>query len=101
MAKRVQRIRPLALALVMSGVLGGALGLSACHANPDDPAGQAGELTDPVRREYALGNLTRLYGKVLTEQKSNRTAEPVKKFNDATVEQLVKTYIEHPEDTRN
>lgn len=97
MAKRVQRIRPLALAFV----LGGALSLSACHANPDDPAGQAGELSDPVRREYALGNLTRLYGKVLTEQKSNRAAEPVKKFNDATVEQLVKTYVEHPEDTRN
>jgi len=97
MAKRVQRFRPVALALV----LGGALSLSACHANPDDPAGQAGELSDPVRREYALGNLTRLYGKVLTEQKSNRAAEPVKKFNDATVDQLVKTYIEHPEDTRN
>jgi HEAT repeat protein len=96
MAKRVKRLRPYALVLGMA--LGG---LSACHASPDDPAGQAGELADPVRREYALGNLTRLYGKVLTEQKSDRAAEPVKKFADVTIDQLVKTYVEHPEDTRN
>src|SRR5262245_984830 len=74
MAKRVQRFRLLAL------VLGVALGLSACHASPDDPAGQAGELADPVRREFALGNLTRLYGKVLTDNKSDRNAGPVKQF---------------------
>jgi hypothetical protein len=95
MAKRVKRFWPCAAALAMS------LSLSGCHASPDDPAGQAGELSDPVRREYALGNLTRLYGKVLTEQKSDRGAAPVKKFTDVTIEQLVKTYVEHPEDTRN
>lgn len=77
-----------------------ALGLAGCHANPDDPAGQAGELQDPVRREYALGNLTRLYGKVLTEQKSDRASPEVKKFADATVDKLVQTYVDHPEDTR-
>lgn len=96
MAKRVQRFRPLALVLgiALSVVAGG------CHANPDDPAGQAGELADPVRREFALGNLTRLYGKVLTEQKSDRNAAPVKQFADVTVEKLVATYVEHPEDSR-
>jgi HEAT repeat protein len=94
MAKRVERYRPLGLVLAV------ALSLSACHANPDDPAGQAGELADPVRREFALGNLTRLYGKVLTEQKSNRGAAPVKQFADVTVDKLVSTYVDHPEDTR-
>ena len=44
MAKRVDRFRPWVLALGIS------LGVTACHANPDDPAGQAGELADPVRR---------------------------------------------------
>lgn len=95
MAKRVKKFWPCAL------VLGVVLALSGCHASPDDPAGQAGELSDPVRREYALGNLTRLYGKVLTEHKSDRSAEPVKKFADVTIDHLVKTYVEHPEDTRN
>jgi HEAT repeat protein len=100
MAKRVERFRPLSLVLCVIGVLGIASGLAACHANPDDPAGQAGELADPVRREFALGNLTRLYGKVLSEQKSDRSAAPVKQFADATVEKLTQTYVDHPEDTR-
>jgi HEAT repeat protein len=94
MAKLVTQLRPLALALglALSGV--------ACHADPDDPAGQAGELTDPVRREYALGNLTRLYGKVLSEQKSDRGSPAVKQFVDSTQEKLVKTYVDNPADVR-
>ena len=95
MAKLMDRFKPWVL------VLGLSLTFWACHADPDDPAGQAGELSDPVRREYALGNLTRLYGKVLTDNKSDRSSAPVKAFVDATQEQLTKTYIEHPEDTRN
>jgi HEAT repeat protein len=94
MAKRVDRFRPWVLALGIS------LGLGACHANPDDPAGQAGELGDPVRREFALGNLTRLYGKALSDNKSDRNAAPVKQFADVTVEKLVATYVDHPEDSR-
>ncbi len=94
MAKRVDRFRPWVLALGIS------LGVTACHANPDDPAGQAGELADPVRREFALGNLTRLYGKALSDNKSDRNAPAVKQFTDVTVDKLVKTYVEHPEDTR-
>ncbi len=90
-----QRWKPWALAL------GLALAALGCHANPDDPAGQAKELADPVRREYAIGNLTRLYAKALTDAKSDRNAPNVKQFDDVTYEQLVKTYIEHPEDTRN
>jgi HEAT repeat protein len=75
--------------------------VGACHADPDDAAGQAKELSDPVRREYAVGNLTRLYAKALTDAKSDRKAPAVKQMTDATFEQLVKTYNEHPEDTRN
>ena len=41
------------------------LALWGCHADPDDAAGQAGELTDPVRRENALRNIQRLYSAAL------------------------------------
>lgn len=78
-----------------------AWGSVACHADPDDAAGQAGELADPVRREYALGNITRLYGNVLTANASDRNAAPVKEMVDATHQQLVQVYLDHPEDTQN
>lgn len=94
MAKLVEKVRPWAL------VLGLSISGAACHASPDDPAGQAGELADPVRREYALGNLTRLYGKALTDAKSDRSAPEVKAFADATIDKLVSAYLDHPEDTR-
>ncbi|MET0343252.1 MAG: HEAT repeat domain-containing protein [Polyangiales bacterium] len=81
--------------------LGLALSLAACHADRDDASGQAKELSDPVRREHAIGNLTRLYAKALTDARSDREAASVKTFADLTQEQLVKTYVEHPEDTRN
>jgi HEAT repeat protein len=94
MAKLTSGLRPLALAL------GIALAGTACHADPDDPAGQAGELTDPVRREFALGNLQRLYGKVLSEQKSDRGSPAVKQFADVTVEKMVRAYLDNPLDMR-
>lgn len=98
MAKLVDRLKPWALALGLAALTIGTVG---CHADKDDPAGQAKELSDPVRREYAVGNLTRLYAKALTDSKSDREAASVKQFADVTHEQLVKTYVEHPEDTRN
>jgi HEAT repeat protein len=98
MAKHVDTWRPWAFALGLALWTICAVG---CHADPDDAAGQAKELSDPVRREYAIGNLTRIHAKALTEAKSDRSAAKVKQFADATHEQLVKTYIEHPEDTRN
>ena len=82
MTKLVEKLRPLAF------VLGLALGGVACHADPDDPAGQAQELSDPVRREYAIGNLTRLYGKALADAKSDRNAAPVKQIVDSSIDQL-------------
>ncbi len=98
MAKLQDIIRPLALSVALSLAAFGAAG---CHADPDDAAGQAAELSDAVRREYALGNLTRLYGKALSEAKSDRSAPQVKQFVDATIDPLVKTYVEHPEDFQN
>jgi len=94
-ARLVDRLRPWAfvLGLTLLGV--------GCHADPDDPAGQAKELSDPVRREYAMGNLARLYSKALMDAKSDRNAPAVKGFTDSTYEQLVKTYLEAPEDTQN
>ena len=99
MAKLVQTlrrsVRPSVLALALALLAVG------CHADPDDAAGQAKELSDPVRREFAMGNLTRLYAKALTDSKSNRSAPNVKQFDDVTYEQLIKTYIDAPEDTQN
>jgi len=95
MAKLLDFMRPLALSVAFS------LAIVGCHADPDDAAGQAGELSDPVRREYALGNLTRIYGKTLSDAKSDRAAATVKAFADATIDPIVKTYVEHPEDTQN
>lgn len=94
MTKLVDTLRPWALVL---GLSVSALG---CHADPNDPAGQAQELADPVRREHALGNLRRLYGAALSSAKSDRADPAVKSVADATIDQLVKTYLEHPEDTR-
>ena len=94
MAKLVDTLRPWALALSLS------IGAVGCHADPDDAAGQAQELADPVRREHALGNLKRLYGAALSSSKSDRNAPEVKALTDATVQPLVKTYLDYPEDTR-
>mgnify|MGYP003423785434 CR=1 FL=1 len=47
MAKLVDKLRPWAFTL---GLAVGAVSVGACHADPDDAAGQAKELSDPVRR---------------------------------------------------
>ncbi|QQR89205.1 MAG: hypothetical protein IPJ88_13450 [Myxococcales bacterium] len=75
--------------------------LAGCHADADDPAGQAKELADPVRRENAIANLTRIYSKSLSDAKGNREASKVKAVADVIVGPLVQTYVEHPEDNRN
>ena len=97
MGKLKETLKLASCGLLLSGLLLG----GGCHADLDDAAGQAGELDDPVRRLHALGNLERLYGRALTEGKSDLKSAPVKAFQDATWEQLVKTYLEHPEDTQS
>jgi HEAT repeat protein len=72
-----------------------------CHADDNDPKGQAEELSDPVRREHAIGRLFSIWGARLTEAKGDRKAASLKEFADLTHENVVKTYIEHPEDSQN
>ena len=76
-------------------------GLAACHPDDNDPKGQAGELNDPVRREYALGRLQSIFGTRLSEAKGDRSNAAVKEFVDVTNEPLTKAYLDHPEDAQN
>jgi HEAT repeat protein len=89
----------------LNAVLLGACALSmilgACHPGDNDPKGQAGDLNDPVRREFALGRLQSIYSTRLSAAKGDRTQAPVKEFADVTWEPLTKAYLEHPEDTQN
>ena len=89
------------LSTVLLGACTLGVGLVGCHPNDNDPKGQAGDLGDPVRREYALGRLQSIYSTRLSEAKGDRTQAPVKEFADLTVEPLTKAYLEHPEDTQN
>lgn len=98
---------------MMLAGLGALLGvLIGCHAGPDDPAGQAGELSDPVRRENAIANLMRLYTTALAAADGDRSVETItgddgherpgpKAIADSSVALLTSTYVDHPEDTRN
>jgi len=72
-----------------------------CHADPDDAAGQAGELTDPVRRENALRNIQRLYSAGLAAADNDRSNEAVTSVVDATIDKITEAYSAHPEDTQN
>ncbi len=68
-----------------------------CHARPDDPVGQAKELKDPVRRENAISNLTRLYTKALAAHGGRRDAPAVKAIADASHARLVEAYVSNDE----
>jgi hypothetical protein len=57
-----------------------------CHADQNDPKGLVKELSDAVRREWAIGHLQRIYGALLGEHKGDRMAAPVKEFADLTHE---------------
>jgi HEAT repeat protein len=89
------------LITVLLGVCALGVGLVGCHPNDNDPKGQAGDLDDPVRREYALGRLQSIYSTRLSAAKGDRSQAPVKEFADLTWEPLTKAYLEHPEDTQN
>jgi len=56
--------------------------LIGCHAKPDDAAGQAEELSDPLRRENAIGNLNRLYTSALAAAAVVATATASGNHND-------------------
>ncbi|MDD9941678.1 MAG: hypothetical protein OXU20_11600 [Myxococcales bacterium] len=86
---------------IRGGLLCGVVFLLACHADLDDPKGQAQELDDPVRREHAIGRLQAIYSKALAAAKGDRSAESVKTVVDASVDQLVKTYVDNPDNVVN
>ncbi|MBK8173546.1 MAG: hypothetical protein IPK60_24860 [Sandaracinaceae bacterium] len=88
-----------AIALSVSLMLA-SLSFVGCHADPDDPAGQAKELANPVRRQNAIGNLTRLYTSALAAHNGNRQDPAVKGIADAIIDSLIKTYTDFPEDNR-
>ncbi|MDH5674526.1 MAG: hypothetical protein OEZ06_20535 [Myxococcales bacterium] len=75
--------------------------LWACHADLNDPKGQAEELSDPVRREHAVGRLHSIFGARLAEAKGDRNDAKIKEFNDVAHDNMTKVYIEHPEDAQN
>ncbi len=83
-------IRTLA-ALAMLAALG-------CHADENDPAGQAGELGDAVRRANAIANLSRMYTTALAHADGDRTAAEPSHIADVSVQQLTQCYLDHSED---
>ncbi|MGB5265310.1 MAG: HEAT repeat domain-containing protein, partial [Polyangiales bacterium] len=67
----------------------------------DDPGGQAGELSDPVRRENAIFNLKSIYTETLAANGGDRSSADVKAVADVTVGPLTQTYLDYPEDRIN
>ena len=64
-----------------------------CHAEPDDLAGQAGELTDPVRRANAIANISRLYSGALERANGDRSAAEPHGMADIAVPRLNDCYV--------
>ena len=99
--KRHHAFDPRGRALTLCAI-GAMLALAiGCHADPNDPAGQAGELSDAVRRENAIANLHRLSPAAGARAAGDRTAQGPRAVADVTVERLTATYVEHPEDMQN
>jgi len=99
------------ITLLLTGISISVAILIGCHASPDDPAGQAEELSDPVRRENAVDNLNRLYTQALAAADGDRTVETLtgddgrqrpgpKAIADASIESLVQTYVNNPDATQ-
>lgn len=66
-----------------------------CHAEPDDVAGQAGELSDPLRRANAISNLTRLYTGALEHAHGDRADSGPRGVADLSVQQLSECYLQN------
>jgi hypothetical protein len=72
---------------------------TACHADPEDAAGQANELSDPARRPNAIQNIKRLWQRALEQSESNRSDARVQAILDATAEKLSQCYVDNPTDS--
>lgn len=81
-------------------VLIATLGLG-CHAAENDPEGQAGELSDPVRRENAIFNLKKVYTETLAANGGDRSSADVQAVADVIVDPLTRAYLDYPEDRIN
>ncbi|MGB8330497.1 MAG: HEAT repeat domain-containing protein [Polyangiales bacterium] len=81
-------------------VLIATLGLG-CHAAENDPKGQAGELSDPVRRENAIFNLKGIYTETLAASGGDRGSPEVQAVADVIVDPLTQAYLAYPEDRIN
>src|SRR4051812_20537653 len=88
---RIALVRTALAALMVAGVTG-------CHADENDAAGQAGELGDAVRRENAIANISRLYTAALAHANGDRHATEPSHIADVTVPQLTQCFIDHSED---
>ena len=77
------------------------LAMSGCHASETDPAGLAGELGDPVRRENAIYNLTKIYTSTLADSKGDRSSGAVQELASIIVDPLTEQYVQNPQDTQN
>ena len=75
--------------------------LAGCHADENDPEGQAEELEDPVRRANAVSNIQRIYTSKLADKGGDRNDPEVKAIANVVAEPLSNTYVNHPEDTQN
>lgn len=71
------------------------IALSGCHADPDDAAGQARELSDPIRRPNAIANLTRLYTSALERASGDRSAAGPRGVADVSVQALTDCYLQN------
>lgn len=69
--------------------------LAGCHAEPDDIAGQAGELSDPVRRESAIANLQRLYTSALERANGDRSAAGPQEVVNLSIDALNQCYLDN------
>ncbi len=77
-----------------------ALGVVGCHADENDPEGQAEELADPVRRQHAIDNLRRIYSKALADNNGDRDSAAVKAVADAAAPHMTTVFVEHREDSQ-
>lgn len=92
-------MKNLAIAIGLS--LFASLVVVACHADPEDAAGQAEELADPVRRQNAINNLQKIYSKRLQDNDGDRASAPVREFSTQVCDKLTQAYIDNPMDTQN
>jgi HEAT repeat protein len=75
--------------------------IAGCHADENDAAGLAGELSDPIRRQHAISNIQRIYASTLSAADGDRQAPAVVAVADAVVGPLRDCFLENRMDVPN